>query len=125
LIKLKLASVLALVVAMSVILTVGGLSIVAAQPLGSAGTAAAEFPLAITIAAALALVTVDVMIVLRRRRQAKFGYGNQYTSQPGNASALSTGFMPWQGGQTTFAATYCDKCGNRLSRLYQESMAYL
>jgi NADH:ubiquinone oxidoreductase subunit K len=117
--KPKLASVLALIVVISVILTVGGLFIVAAEPLGSPRTAAAEFPLAITVAAALTLVTLGVMTVLRRRRQTRTGNRNQYTLRKVNFGAV-----PWQGAQDAFEAIYCDKCGNRLSRLYQETMAY-
>lgn len=83
-----------------------------AEPLGFMRTAGAEFPLAITIAAALTLVTVEVVTVLRGRRQ----------TRTENAGAFSNGLMPWQGGQVVFAARYCDRCGNRLRNLYNESM---
>ena len=104
---------------MSAILIVGGFSIVAAEPLGSTRTAAAEFPLAITVAAALTLVTVDVMTVLRGRRQTRTENRNQYTPQQLNAGVLSNGFvvlqnLPWQGADAEFARRYCDRCGNRL-----------
>ena len=117
--KLKLASVLASLVAMSAILTVEGLSIVAGEPFGSARTAAAEISLSIMVAATLTLVTVDVMTVLRGRRQTKTENRNQYAPQQVNAGAFNNGLvvlenLPWQSGQAAFAAKYCDKCGNRL-----------
>jgi hypothetical protein len=98
----------------SVILTVGALSVVAVEPLGFNWTAAAEFPLAITIVAALTLVTVDVATVLRGKRQTRTENRDPYNLQAVNADAFSNGLMSWQGGQAAFAARYCDRCGNRL-----------
>lgn len=117
--KIKPSSVLAPLIALCAILAVAGLSIVAGAPLGSKMTVTAMIPLAIMFAATLTLVTVDVVTVLRGRRHTRTENRNQYAPQQVNAGALA-----WQGGEAAFAARYCDKCGNPLSLLYQDSMLY-
>ena len=99
---------LALIVAMSAFFTVAGLSIVAAESLESSETAAAEFALAITIAAALTLVSVMGM------RSTRTENGNPYNLPPVNAYHLGKSLTPWQAASDLICVRYCDRCGNRL-----------